>query len=415
MCALQPCDIVASMTTFLKTLVDVRAFEEALRGGYISERKHESDETLRVYSYTPKTQYSGRWTPETRLARGLMLRITENDFEHAVVVGRGLPKFFTIEQTESDWGRPKLVDDDEGVTVEESPELSWDSSAFVADKMNGALGLAYAGPDGLSIATKGSFGSKEAILATRLLRSKLDSIAQARFIEHFKDSTALFEIISPERPHPVDYGTTEDLFFLGAVDHATGRWTPAEENSFLAKELNFGIAQRLALRTLREAVEMPHRLNTEGLVVTLDDERGQHLYKVKTSEYLELRRAFYATETVDMAAIMLSLSSEELEALTPATIPLPVGLRNQEAARAKITVEVLEPLALGLGEARSLYAQVRSEGTLPARGDFARVVLTVTDKPQLLFNAYDEELNGNKTLATQILKNILKELKSSNS
>ena len=399
------------MKTFLHVLADAVTFHEAILEGYISERKHDSDPSLRVYSYTPKTQYSGRWTPETRLARGLMLRITDKYFTDAEVVGRGLPKFFTIEQTDSDWGRPKLIDDDEGVIVEDAPVLSWTVPAFVADKMNGALGLAYVGPDGLAISTKGSFSSNEAKIATRWLRENLDDVAQARFIDHFAGSTALFEIITPERPHPVDYGVIETLFFLGAVEHSTGRWTPADENSFLVAELGFQFAPRLSPLTLQEAVLMPYRVNTEGLVVTLDDANGQHLYKVKPAEYLALRKAFYATETVDMAAILLALSGEDLEVVTASTIPLPVGLRDESSAREKIATELLTPLAEKLTEVRAAYLTIRGEGELPNRGLFARDAAKSEITPQLLFSAYDEERTGVRTLATHILRSLVKGLK----
>jgi hypothetical protein len=398
------------MTTSLHTLVDVEAFASAIRGGYISERKHHADDSLRIYSYTPKTQFSGHWTPETRLARGLMLRVDGDDLATAEVVGRGLPKYFTVEQVGSDWGRPKLVDDDEGVTVEDAPELSWDAPAFVADKMNGALGLAYVGPEGLAISTKGSFGSPEAQIATRWLRDHLTADEQARFVKFFEGSTALFEIITPERPHPVDYGNTEALFFLGSVAHADGRWTPAEPDHFLATELRFGVAARLEHRTLREAMEAPYRENTEGLVVTLDDERGQHLYKVKPMEYLALRKAFYATETVDLVALLTDLSSEELEALSADDLPLPVGLRNQEEKRAQVEAELLAPLREKLVEVRAHYLEVRGE-ELPDRGSFARAAAQSSLPVALLFKAYDEELGGKKTLAASVLKMLVKDLR----
>lgn len=399
------------MNTYLRDMVDHGAFEQAIIDGYISERKHESDDSLRVYSYTPKTQFSGRWTPETRLARGLMLKIDGNDFANAKVAGRGLPKFFTVEQTESDWGRPKLVDDDEGVIVEDAPELSWNAPAFVADKMNGALGLAYAGPEGLAISTKGSFGSNEAHIATRWIREHLTSDEQARFIEHFEGSTALFEIITPERPHPVDYGETEALFFLGSVAHSDGRWTPAEPDHYLATELRFDVATRLAHSTLREAVEAPYRANTEGLVVTIEDEKGQHLYKVKPPEYLELRKAFYATETVDFAALLTNIPSGELETLTADDVVLPVGLRNADKLREGISVDLLTPLAEKLAEVRSVYLIIRGEGELPARGDFAREATRASVPAKALFAAYDEERTGQRMLAAMLMRGMVKELK----
>jgi len=407
-----PC-IVALMTTYLSDLVSVLAFERDIRDGFISERKHEADDSLRVYTYTPKTQFSGRWTNETRLARGLILRVPETGIYDAQVVGRGLPKYFTISQLDSDWGKAKLIDDDEGVTVEESAELSWDAPAFVADKMNGALGLAYNAPDGLAISTKGSFGSPEAGIATRWLREHLTLAEQVRFSDFFNDSTALFEIITPERQHPVDYGDTEELFFLGSVRHSDGRWTPADSSHFLVTDLRFHAAEPLEHRTLREAVEAPYRENTEGMVVTLDDEHGQHLYKVKSDEYLALRRAFYAVESTDIAADLVSLSSEELEALTAEDLVFPKGMRNIEAKRRQLDEDLLKPLAVKLSEVRAEYRKVRGD-ELPDRPTFARLVKATGLPAAYLFKAYDEEVNDRKSIASSVFRDLMKDLKKNN-
>ena len=55
----------------LASVVDPQKFKKFINDGYISERRHPEDDSLRVYSYTPKTQFSGMWSPETLLARGL--------------------------------------------------------------------------------------------------------------------------------------------------------------------------------------------------------------------------------------------------------------------------------------------------------------------------------------------------------
>lgn len=399
------------MTLHLSDLASVDEFLRLIKGGYISERVHELDSTLRVYSYTPKTQFGGVWTPETRLARGLILSVPNGDLHTAVVVGRGLPKFFTVEQTDSDWARPKLVDDDENVVIQEAVELPWEAPAFVADKLNGALGLAYSAPDGLAISTKGSFGSLEASIATRIIREKLSATQQNDFLARTEGTTVLFEIITPERPHPVDYGVLEDIIMLGSVDHETGRWAPAADGGRLATLFGLETAPRLPYGNLREAVESPYRENTEGLVVTVEDEEGQHLYKVKPAEYLELRKAFYATETVDLMAMMLSMDSDELEALTADTIPFPKGLRNVELHRDKLKEEVLEPLALELHLIRAEYKILRGDGALPERPAFAAEVKKSGMQPALLFSAYNEEVTGKKSIAAAVLKNIVKELK----
>lgn len=399
------------MTLHLSDLASIDEFIRLLKGGYISERVHELDSTLRVYSYTPKTQFGGVWTPETRLARGLILSVPNGDLNDALVVGRGLPKFFTVEQTDSDWARPKLVDDDENVVIQESVELPWTAPAFVADKLNGALGLAYSAPDGLSISTKGSFGSLEASIGTRIIREKLSEAQQRDFLARTEGYTVLFEIITPERPHPIDYGELEDIILLGSVDHETGRWTPASAGGSLSTLFGLEVAPRLPYGTLREAVESPYRENTEGLVVTVEDEEGQHLYKVKPSEYLELRRAFYATETIDLMALVLGMDSEQLETLTVETIPFPKGLRNVDLHRKKLATEVLEPLARELKVIQDEYRKVRGDGELPERAVFAAAVKKSDAQAALLFSAYNEEVTGKKSIAAAVLKNIVKELK----
>lgn len=384
-------------------------FLELMASGHISERSHELDESLRVYSYTPKTQFSGFWTEETRLARGLMLRVNEEDFGASEVLGRGLPKFFTVEQLDSDWSHTKLVDDDEGVTVEDHAELNWDGEALVANKLNGALGLAYVAPDGVAVSTRGSFASTEALIATRVMRSHVVTLEDQReFAELSEGVTFLFEIITPEREHPVDYGDFEGIVLLGSVRHSDGYWTPAREDDFIARRFGFLTAEILPLRSLREAVTAPYVENTEGYVVTINDERGQHMYKVKGSEYAALRKLFYATEALDLGELLLAYSSEELESLRVEDITLPSALRNVESRRAMIQSEVLEPLARELRELRAGYREIRGEGALPERGEFARKVKSSSQEISLMFKCYDEEMSGRKSLAKSVLTRILK-------
>lgn len=281
----------------LASVVDPKKFKKFIDEGYISERKHPEDDSLRVYSYTPKTQFSGMWSPETLLARGLILK-TDNDgnLDTAEIHARALGKFFTVEQmSEGDWTNVKLVDDDENVTIQENAPIDFDSPATVADKMNGALGVTYIAPDGTAqISTKGSFTSIEAGIGSKVL-NKYDEKKLGKFLNtHMKNSTPLFEIISPDRPHPVDYGDMEDVVLLGTVNKTTGKWTPIDENHKLVQEFGFQIPEKIPATTLREALAIPYKQNTEGMVVTTTDPDGkQKMYKVKPEEYHKLRSAFY--------------------------------------------------------------------------------------------------------------------------
>lgn len=300
----------------LASVVDPQKFKKFINDGYISERRHPEDDSLRVYSYTPKTQFSGMWSPETLLARGLILKTNENgDLDTAEIHARALGKFFTVEQmAEGDWTNVKLVDDDENVTVQENAPIDFDSPATVAEKMNGALGVTYIAPDGTAqISTKGSFTSVEAGIGSNILQ-KYDEKKLGKFLNtHMKNSTPLFEIISPDRPHPVDYGDMEDVILLGTVDKRTGKWTPIDENHKLVQEFGFQIPEKQPATTLREALALPYKQNTEGMVVTTTDPQGkQKMYKVKPEEYHKLRSAFYKIKKGKVSETVKYMSNTDL-------------------------------------------------------------------------------------------------------
>lgn len=281
-------------------------------------RPHPDNPLLRVYSYGKRVQFEGIWTPETRLARGLMLQFdTPDDYDNAVIVGRGIPKFFTVEQAGDDWSAMKLVDDDEGVTVDEKPVIPLDAPAHIADKLNGALGLAYITPNGsIAVSTKGSFASIEANVGTKLIGQKLnDETAQQVKSLILSGYTPLFEVITPERPHPIDYGNLEDLVYLGMVSHADGFLVTPDKDDLLIR-LGFSYAQKMPYTTLREAVEAPYIPNTEGMVVTINENGVQHLFKVKPEEYLNLRKMFYSIRPKNITELLLEMTGEELSKAT---------------------------------------------------------------------------------------------------
>jgi len=341
--------------TLLSSIVDVDGFLADMARDLIQERKHPEDSDLRIYSYTKKAQYGGLWTPAAKLARGLILRVPGGDFSKAVVVSRGLPKFFTLEQIDSDWGRVKLVDDDENVVVSEAPVIPWDAPAVVAEKMNGALGLGYVDSTGkFRISTKGSFESLESTVANRVLDGKYSAVLDELAVD--TGYTMLFEIITPERPHPVDYGDLEDLIFLGSVSNATGAWFPSEENSKMA-ELGFPVAPRKSVATLREAVALPYAANTEGFVVTVVDGGPEAIYKIKPKEYLDLRRLFYAVQEGEL--VKLALTESFAESAFSAKGPDDIDLSSLVGSLA-ISAQTERLLAAAKGK---LYFEV----ALPAR------------------------------------------------
>lgn len=283
------------MLVKLNQIANVDKFQEYVREGLISERVHPDDSNLRVYSYTKKAQFGGLWFPEVKIARGLILRVENEDFSGAEIVSRGFSKFFTVEQTvDGDWGKTKLVDDDEGIVVQDSVEIPFDAPAIVADKLDGALGVGYLDSSGVfQVATKGSFVSEEATVGNKVL-SELDfSVAEVISGSEFCETlTPLFEIISPIGGHPIDYGDFEGLVYLGYVNNLTGEWVPADDEHLFA-ELGFQIAEVQSYTTLREALVAPYVENTEGFVVTVIGGGTEGIFKIKTPEYLELRKLHY--------------------------------------------------------------------------------------------------------------------------
>jgi len=406
------------MNTYLNDVVDASRFEDFVNRGLIDSRPHESNPLLRVFAYAKRVQFDGIWTPETRLARGLILEFTsENDFQNARIVGRGIPKFFTIEQVqEGDWTATKLVDDDENVTVDEHPVIPWDEPAFVANKLNGALGLGYVDPAGkIAVSTKGSFASIEAGVASRLITEKLeDSEKQVNlFIQ--SGYTPLFEIITPERPHPIDYGNLEDLIYLGYVNNADGYFNPAEESHLFA-QLSFTIADNMPYDTLREAVDADYKPNTEGMVVTINDSNGnQHLYKVKPQEYLELRKLFYSLDAKGLKRNLEKMTADEIKGISEASeISLGIAEGAFSEGHKNLVMKHKESMYSIVLEAQNLAIETRNEFkkilevTHDSRKTLSLAIKKTDFDHSLLFAAMNDHFNQTNSVYTVSLKKVLK-------
>ncbi|MCC6744610.1 MAG: hypothetical protein IT175_12190 [Acidobacteria bacterium] len=171
------------------TAIDWSEIRQLVAGGYVSARRHPT-EPLTIYNYTARCQYDGHWTPMTRQCRGLIAD------DSGQVVARPFPKFFNYGD----------------LAVGEIPDEPFD----VFEKLDGSLGVLYRTADGPAIATRGSFTSEQALLATDMLRSRY---AGAEFLD---GCTYLFEIIYPENRIVVDYGGESRLVLLAVIDTATG-------------------------------------------------------------------------------------------------------------------------------------------------------------------------------------------------
>jgi putative RNA ligase len=236
--------------------IDLDAINRLVEQRYISVQRHPRLD-LHIYNYTPRAQFDRRWTPETRICRGLILD------GRGAVVQRPFPKFFNLE--EHDGPLP-------------------DEPFEVYDKLDGSLGILHWADDGPALATRGSFTSEQAHVGTRILRERYGHA----FGRLNRALTYLFEIIFPQNRIVVDYGDTEDLILLAAIETASGHEIVSGEVEPLLVDGTFprpkrynGIADVAALAALAED-------NREGFVVHFP--RSGLRLKVKFAEYVRLHR-----------------------------------------------------------------------------------------------------------------------------
>ena len=228
--------------------MDLRAINQQVEEGYIAKHRHPTAE-LYIYNYTAKTQFDGHWTPETRACRGLILD------EHGVVVARPFEKFFTLDQ------HPEPL-----------PAEPFD----VFEKLDGSLGILYWIDGEPNIATRGSFDGEQAERANRILHAKYRHL----FSGLDRELTYLFEIIYPQNRIVVDYGDTEDLFLLTAIETESGREIGPLDTGFPTVMRYDGIADLSVLTAMEE-------VNKEGFVIRFQS--GVRV-KIKFEEYKRLHK-----------------------------------------------------------------------------------------------------------------------------
>lgn len=284
----------------LEDIIDFALFEKQLDEGWICARQNPHYPELSVCSYTPNTQYACHWNDATRLSRGLVLKNEKPGVITAKskVVARGITKFFTLEAH----GNLKLVDDDEGVDVDNDVELDMDTPVVVSDKLDGCLIIAFFYDGKWNAATKGSFTSPEGLIAQRIIDESEEAQETLNEIRALTgdNCTPIFEMITPKERHVVNYGDYEGLVFLGYINNETGVWTPACISGEVLEcaKVAFRIPKVLSdeKTTLGDAIIMDERDDAEGVVITtLEDE--QKMFKVKYSKFLKIREVRYGITT----------------------------------------------------------------------------------------------------------------------
>lgn len=255
--------------------MNIQALKQLIADDYINVQKHPTAD-LYIYNYSPKAQYDRLWNEWTLTCRGLIMN---GLYE---IVARPFQKFFNLEESEN------LLLPDEPFEVYE--------------KMDGSLGILYWADGKPAIATRGSFTSEQAIVATELLHTKY-----ADAIKHLDPTkTYLFEIIYPENRIVIDYGDARKLVLLAIIDTKLGveiplsavetlRTTslppdPIFANSFEIVKRYDGLNDLQQLKALEED-------NREGFVVKF---KSGYRLKVKFEEYVRIHKIITRVSSVNI-------------------------------------------------------------------------------------------------------------------
>ena len=241
-----------------KFSLPVRYLEEKL----VAERTHPEFPWLKLYDYTQHCQFSKAWDDVTMMCRGLVVDSRTGD-----IVARPFRKFFNWEERKE--------------SVPAGTPTVW-------EKMDGSLGILYFVEGRPYVCTRGSFQSDQAKWATQYVRHHLPQSSWP--VLAGSQVTDLFEIIYPENRIVVDYGKTEKMALLGAVDKETGvEFPPLHFTAGPAFEpaRNFPFSSVEALKALDTK-------NEEGFVLVYPG--GQKL-KVKFDQYVALHKIYTGLNT----------------------------------------------------------------------------------------------------------------------
>jgi T4 RnlA family RNA ligase len=244
--------------------MNTKELNQLIADGYINVNKHPSAD-LFIYNYSQKAQYERVWNDWTLACRGLIM---DKDYN---ILARPFQKFFNLEEMEN--------------------QIVPNESFEVYEKMDGSLGILYWIENEAFIATRGSFVSEQAQVATEMLRTQYAEVIPLLD----KSKTFLFEIIYPENRIVLDYGNERKLVLLAIVDTQTGievetfhetsshkgfSETSSNEHFFPIVKRYDGLNDLSKLKQLEEE-------NKEGFVVKY---KNGYRLKVKFDEYQRIHR-----------------------------------------------------------------------------------------------------------------------------
>lgn len=158
------------------------------------------------------------------------------------------------------------------------------------DKKDGSLIAVTKLDNGeILINTNGSFDNTQIDLAKKMLKTKYSD-----FYKNIKSGkTFVFEIISPEDTHIINYNGMECMFLLAIRDLKTYKLIPYNEMIEFAKENKLVYTEAYEFTSLSSFVKEAENEyeNREGWVFRLIGEKFDFMFKLKFKEYFLLHRA----------------------------------------------------------------------------------------------------------------------------
>jgi RNA ligase len=267
----------------------VQGFTDWEQFGHVNTK--EKGELL-LFNYNIAAQLEGRWNWFERVCRGIIFNKKTGE-----VVARPYDKFFN-------WNENHVP----------KPNRRKRQIVSITEKMDGSLGIMYrdSGVNGFRIATRGSFESEQAIIATEMLN---EDYGYNNLHEIPYECTLLFEIIYPENRIVVDYKDRRVLVLIGARNRFTGEHY---EPDFL-----IDIAEYFGFHTPTDYSELISEANRsvdfitsfienwppnqEGLVVEFNN---GSFWKFKSPEYCRVHKLL---STISFKNVLEAVKSETID------------------------------------------------------------------------------------------------------
>lgn len=252
--------------------MELQKIQELIDQGYISERTHPTL-PLKIYNYTPKTQYEGYWNEITTQCRGLVIDDKDN------IVARPIKKFFNYDQV-----KDQLPNEPFEVTTKE----------------DGSLMIIFEYDNQLVFTSRGSFESEQALKAKEIYHKKYQEFKLNSGL------TYLFEVIYPKNRIVLSYGDREALIMLGIIETATGAELPHDQLKLLWPD----VVAKHNFSSINDLLSAPPVPNTEGYVVKYN---SGFRFKLKQEEYVRLHKLI--TEASNVSIWECLKNNESLDSL----------------------------------------------------------------------------------------------------